>query len=106
MTTRTTRTAVTFTSPFFIGGLEDPLPAGAYDVDTDEELIEGLSFLAYRRVQTVLYVPGEPGQTFVMRMVTVDPGELDAALEHDRFENEAAEQGDAESARATTMNAA
>ena len=62
MTIRTTRTAITFTRPFFVDGWDERLPAGVYDVDTDEELIEGLSFLAYRRVRTVLYAPGGPGQ--------------------------------------------
>jgi len=37
---------VTFRHPFRIKGIERQLQAGAYEVVTDEELIEGLSFPA------------------------------------------------------------
>jgi hypothetical protein len=33
------------------------LPAGNYEVVTDEELIEGLSFPVYRRVATIMLAP-------------------------------------------------
>jgi len=38
-------------------------PAGTYTVETDEELIEGLSFPAYRRVATVMLLPSGAGGT-------------------------------------------
>ena len=44
---------------------------------TDEELIEGLSFAAYRRVSTVIFVPAPYGGG--IEMVTIDPSDLDAA---------------------------
>jgi hypothetical protein len=46
MTARTTRTTVTFRHPFLLKGAERMMPAGDYGVITDEELIDGLSFLA------------------------------------------------------------
>jgi hypothetical protein len=49
---------VTFRHPFRIKGVERQLPAGAYGVVTDEELIEGLSFPSLRRVVTMIMVPG------------------------------------------------
>ncbi len=46
--TRTKRSALTFSHAFTLEGGERSFPAGVYEVVTDEELIEGLSFPAYR----------------------------------------------------------
>ena len=51
MTIRTTRTTVTFRRAFVLAGLDEEQPAGVYDIETDEERLEGLSLSAYRRVQ-------------------------------------------------------
>ena len=59
MTTRTTRKAVEFSNSFSLEGIGRMLPAGSYEVVTDEELIEGLSFPVYRRVATMLLVPAQ-----------------------------------------------
>lgn len=83
MTTRTTRTTVTFRHPFLLKGVERVIPAGDYRVVTDEELIDGLSFLAYRRVLTAIYLPAA-GHLSATEMVVVDPQDLDAAQEQDR----------------------
>lgn len=83
MTTRTTTKTVTFTRPFRLGGFDNELPAGAYEIETDEELVEGISFPVYRRILTVIHLhtlPGHPGQT---QTVTIDPDDLDAALQRD-----------------------
>ena len=45
MTVRTTRTTISFSQPFELRDLDDIQPAGDYLLDTDEELIEGLSRL-------------------------------------------------------------
>ena len=50
MTTRTSSKTVTFAHPFLLKGVDRILGAGDYRVVTDEELIEELSFSAYRRV--------------------------------------------------------
>ncbi len=44
MTIRSRRETVTFRHPFRIRGIERLLPAGAYEVITDEETIESLTF--------------------------------------------------------------
>jgi hypothetical protein len=59
MTIRSRRETVTFKRPFQIRGIERLLPAGAYEVITDEETIEGLTFPAYRRIATMIMVPTE-----------------------------------------------
>ena len=48
---------------------------------TDEELIEGLSFPAYRRVSTAIFVPAPSGSA--VEMVPIDPLDLQAAQERD-----------------------
>ena len=73
---RTTREAVTFDYPFSLDGVEGVQPPGTYTIVMDEDLIEGLSFLAYRRVATTIYLPFGSGS---MQAVRVDPRELDAA---------------------------
>jgi len=49
MTIRTIRRIISFLRPFYLKGVDRVLPPRDYDVVTDEELIEGLSFSAYRR---------------------------------------------------------
>jgi len=57
MTTRSRRETVHFKHPFRIKGIDRLLPSGAYEVVTDEEMIEGLSFASFRRVATMIMVP-------------------------------------------------
>jgi len=83
MTTRTSQKTVTFSRPFVLAGFDEVLPAGAYCVETDEELIEGLSFSAYRRISTLLRLPSTSGPSQLTRALAIDAGELDAALERD-----------------------
>jgi hypothetical protein len=80
---RTTRKTVTFTRPFSLSAVDRILPSGTYTVDTDEELIDGLSFLAYRRTATLLHLPSTSSGVGVSEMVTVNPEDLDAALKRD-----------------------
>jgi hypothetical protein len=83
MTLRTGRETVTFARPFSLRGVDGVHPPGAYTVETDEELIDGLSFPAYRRVATVIFLPSRPGGTVAGQMATIDPRELQAALDRD-----------------------
>ena len=64
-------------------GVDRILPAGAYWVVTDEELIEGISFPVYRRVATMIFVPGRAHGASSVEMVPIDPRDLQAALERD-----------------------
>ena len=83
MLERSTSSVVRFARPFVLEGYGQELPAGSYTVEIAEELISKLSFRAYRRVSTTLYVdtlPGRPGQKEAWR---IDPKALDAALIRD-----------------------
>ena len=50
---------------------------------TDELLIEELSFPVYRRVSTVIFVPGQSPHGSSVEMVTIDPRDLQAAQDRD-----------------------
>ena len=80
MTIRTHTSTVTFKGPFVLGGMDEVLPAGDYEIETDEERIDGVSFLAYRRVSVRLYLPSPTGNPALTRTVALAPGVLDAAL--------------------------
>jgi hypothetical protein len=81
MTIRTTTKTVTFHRPFCLKGVDRLLPPADYRVVTDEELIEGLSFPAYHRISTAIFVPAPSGSA--VEMVTIDPLDLEAAKEQD-----------------------
>jgi hypothetical protein len=83
MTVRTTKKTVTFVNSFKLGDFEEVLPPGAYDVETDEELLEGLSFHAYRRTLTLIHLPMKSGSRGLSRTLTIDPNELVVALQRD-----------------------
>ncbi len=83
MTLRTTSRTITFARPFSLDGLEETQPAGSYTVQTDEEPIEGLSFLAYRRVATVIFLPVPHRGTGSFQAIAVTPEALEAALARD-----------------------
>jgi hypothetical protein len=76
---RTARESITFDHPFSLTAVDKLQPAGTYAVDIDEELIEGLSFLAYRRVATTIYLPLAQGSHGSVQAIRVDPQELAAA---------------------------
>ncbi len=83
MTKRTSGKTVTFAHPFLLTGVDRILAAGDYRVVTDEELIEQLSFPVYRRVSTMIFVPGATGHVSSVEMVAIDPRDLEDAQDRD-----------------------
>ncbi len=84
MNSRSTRSTVTFAHPFRIAGYDDELPAGDYEVVVDEDLMEGLSFEAYRRTASYLLIGGKAGGRGPAEMRPIDPRDLEAALARDQ----------------------
>jgi hypothetical protein len=82
MIARSLDETVVFNKRFLLKGADRMLPAGDYRVVTDEELIEGISFPAYRRVSTMIFVPAAHAASRV-EMVTIDPLDLRGALDRD-----------------------
>jgi hypothetical protein len=83
MIARSLDKTVVFSKPFLLKGIDRTLPAGNYRVVTDEELIEGVSFPVYRRVSTMIFVPGPTRGTSSVEMVTIDPVDLQTAIDRD-----------------------
>jgi hypothetical protein len=83
MTMRSRRETLTFLHPFRIKGIDRLLPSGAYDVVTDEEMIEGLSFASFRRVATMIMVPGAAPRASSMEMISISAADLADAQRDD-----------------------
>ena len=89
MTTRSRRETVHFKHPFRIKGVNRLLSAGAYEVVTDEEMIEGLSFPSFRRVATMIMVPCAAPRQSATEMISIgsidlaDAQRIDASAAHE-----------------------
>ena len=83
MTMRSRRETITFRHPFRIKGIDRQLQAGAYEIITDEEMIEGLSFASFRRVATMIMVPGAAPRTSSMEMISISAIDLTDAQRAD-----------------------
>ncbi|GLU27415.1 hypothetical protein Brsp01_26480 [Brucella sp. NBRC 12950] len=83
MTERTTTTEITFLHPFRLKSYSEPLEAGTYRLVVDEELIEGVSFTAYRKVATYLELPAISVAITCHQVLQVSSTEIDEALARD-----------------------
>ena len=88
MTTRSRRETVHFKHPFRIKGIDRLMPPGAYEVVTDEEMIEGLSFQSFRRVATMMMVPGAAPRHSTMEMLSISSVDLSDAQREDASAHE------------------
>lgn len=80
---RITRRLVTFNHPFSLRGVDGEQPPGTYEIETTEAPIDGLSFLAYRRVSTTMDLPCNLSAMLARQRVDIDPRDLEAAEKRD-----------------------
>jgi hypothetical protein len=83
MTQRTVHSTITFSRPFLLSGFDEPLQAGTYKIETLEELVEGVSFPVWRRIETLLLLNQQPGQPKLTQVAVIDPVELEEARSRD-----------------------
>jgi len=83
MQCRTTESIVTFRRVFSIGTTLSNQPAGSYRAVNEEELLEGLSFTAYRAVSTTLQLPAIGIPSMTKQYLSVSGEDLRAALDLD-----------------------
>lgn len=83
MTERATDTLVTFRHPFALRDVDGTQPAGTYRVETVELAIDGLSFVAYRRISTTIMLPAIGSSSAQRQFVEIDPADLAAAQQRD-----------------------
>jgi hypothetical protein len=84
MTMRSTRSTVTFSRPFTLSGYPGDLPEGDYEVLVVEELLQGLSFEAYRRTATYLTVRGSGNHAGRTELRAISENDLKEALSQDQ----------------------
>lgn len=82
MESRTQRDTVVFRHPFTLTSEPGSQPAGTYVIETEEEMVEGLSFAAWRRVSTTL-TRQHSGAEVVIQALSVDPRDLARARSAD-----------------------
>jgi hypothetical protein len=82
VTDRITRETVTFSHPFELADVEGKQPAGRYTIETIEEPIDSVSFVAYRRVSTTIVLASQK-YGGASQVVTIDPSDLKAARKRD-----------------------
>ncbi len=78
MESRTTTELVDFRHPFRISPRSGALPAGRYRVETEEEMLDGLSFPAWRRTSMTIARHGASAGRLV-QCLAITPAELAAA---------------------------
>jgi hypothetical protein len=83
MSMRTITKTVKFRRPFSMRGVDGTYPAGTYVVETDEVLIEPLSFTAYQRIATTIQLPQRSGRAGWVETHVIDPEALAASLARD-----------------------
>lgn len=76
---RTTKSTVTFQRSFILNKEVGELPAGTYEVETDEEEILTADWSGHRRVATYFYVETRSAT----RTLVIDSCDLESALERD-----------------------
>jgi hypothetical protein len=84
LSTRVTTRVVTFEKAFMLDEIEGILPAGSYRVETEEETLDNVSFVAYRRIATHIFVPSRNGPSGGAQMWEIHPNGLTEALARDR----------------------
>jgi len=95
MNMRSTRSTVTFSNPFTLSGYPGELPAGDYEVLVEEELLQGLSFEAYRRTATYLTVRGRGRHAGRSELRATSDSDLKEALSRDQGANKKNDHSDA-----------
>jgi hypothetical protein len=83
LTTRVTTRTVTFARAFMLDEIDRAIPPGSYMVETEEETLDNVSFVAYRRIATRIFIPSGPSASDGVQMWTIHPDGLASALTTD-----------------------
>ena len=83
MSTRSSTSVVEFKHPFVVPGSPEQFPPGRYEVLVEEELLEGLSFAAYRETGAYLMIYGRGQNSGPTEMRSISSAYLSMALKRD-----------------------
>jgi len=78
MPTRTIVTMISIHRPFAVPGVDGLQPAGEYAIETEEELLEPLSFAAWHRLSTHIRLTSNRGDS----LVPIEPADIRAIIGH------------------------
>jgi hypothetical protein len=95
MNKRLSSSTVTFSKAFVLSGFPGELPAGDYEVLVEDELLQGLSFEAYRRTSTCLLVHGKGSRVGRTEMRATTESDLKTALSRDQAATEKSNHSEA-----------
>lgn len=95
MLTRSTRSMVTFSNDFMIGDSQREFPPGTYEIVVEEELLQSLSFEAYRRTATYLIVKRRGSNAGQKTMHMTTQQDLEHAIACDRALSEISNNSEA-----------
>jgi len=84
MLTRSNRSSVTFNRAFTLGDRPHAFQAGTYEIIVEEELLQGLSFEAYRHTATYLMIRGHGNHAGQSTMHMTTKEDLEHAMVCDR----------------------
>lgn len=84
--TRVTSTTVTFVRPFILDGFGELQRPGSYVVDTEEELIDTSTVVAWKRISTVIQLPRHGA----IEHLSINPDQLTEALRRDGAQHDPA----------------
>lgn len=87
MNMRLSRSTVTFSNAFTLSGYPVELPAGDYEVLIEEELLQGLSFEAWRRTATYLKLRVRGSNAGHTELRSISQSDLKQALTRDAAMN-------------------
>lgn len=79
MENRIRKSTYTFSEPFFLRCTGETHPAGTYRVELEEELLEGLSFDAYRHVAMTM-IPQSQAPGRALQIYQVDRKDMVEAI--------------------------
>lgn len=80
MDMRIRRFVAHFSTSFRLAGVDGLLPAGAYALDQQEELVSAGSPAGYRRVGLFMHLPAISGGRWTMQLVPVEPADVETAI--------------------------
>jgi len=90
MANRISKRLVTFAFPFKLAEIDEELPSGGYTIESENQDLDGATFIAHRLIETVLILRPPAGSRKPVRYVDIDPNGLAAALALDKSRTEAA----------------
>lgn len=81
MAMRTTHSVEQISKPFYLPGVPDQQPAGQYQIDHDEESIDGLSWIAWKRTISHIHIPSIGTVSLVQQSISLNTAQLDKILQ-------------------------